>query len=179
MDRMGRYSGLSATNHWITVILVVSMLVLGLAASEAPNDTTEDYVIGIHISLGFFAFLFIMWRVAYRLYEGFPPTIGGTAPERWAAYLVHRSLLIILMLQVLTGPLYLFTEGDAVNVFGWFSVSLPLEGSEAIHELMEEIHVVLGVYVIPGLLLLHIAGAIRHYLAGNDAMEVQRVRADK
>ncbi len=50
----------------------------------------------------------------------------------------------------------------------WVSVSLPLESSEAIHELIEEIHVVLGVYVIPGLLLLHIAGAVRHYLAGND-----------
>lgn len=179
MDRMGRYSGLSTTNHWITVILVVSMLVLGLVASEAPNDTVEDYVIGIHISLGFFAFLFIVWRVAYRLYEGFPPAIAGTALERWAAYLVHRSLLIVLTLQVLTGPLYLFTEGDAVNVFGWFSVSLPLESSEAIHELIEEIHVVLGVYVIPGLLLVHIAGAIRHYLSGHDAEEAQRVRADR
>ena len=178
MDRTGRYSGLSATNHWITVVLVVAMLVLGLAASEAPNDTVEDYVIGIHISLGFFAFLFIVWRVAYRVYEGFPPAIAGTAPERWAAYLVHRGLLIVLTLQVLTGPLYLFTEGDAVNVFGWFSVSLPLESSEAIHELIEEIHVVLGVYVIPGLLLLHIGGAIRHYLSGHDAVEAQRVRAD-
>lgn len=179
MDRMGRYSGLSTTNHWITVILVVSMLVLGLVASEAPNDTTEDYVIGIHISLGFFAFLFIVWRVAYRLYEGFPPAIAGTAPERWAAYLVHRSLLIVLTLQVLTGPLYLFTEGDAVNVFGWFSVSLPLESSEAIHELIEEIHVVLGVYVIPGLLLLHIAGAIRHYLARENSLETQNARAGR
>ncbi|MDZ7768126.1 MAG: cytochrome b/b6 domain-containing protein [Woeseiaceae bacterium] len=147
--------------------------------ARAPNDTVEDYVIGIHISLGFFAFLFIVWRVAYRLYEGFPAAIAGTAPERWAAYLVHRALLIILTLQVLTGPLYLFTEGDAVNVFGWFSVSLPLQSSEAIHELIEEIHVVLGVYVIPGLLLVHIGGAIRHYLAGDNAAEAPQPPTDR
>jgi len=143
--------------------------VLGLAASEAPADDAEDYVIGIHISLGFFAFLFAVWRVGYRLYEGFPETAGLTAPERWAAYFVHRILLLVLVLQVLTGPLYLFTEGDAVNVFGWFSVSLPLESTEAVHELMEEIHKLLGTYLIPALLTLHIAGAIRHYLTGHSS----------
>lgn len=178
MDRTGRYSGLSAANHWVTVLLVVSMLVLGLAASEAPTDDTEDYIIGIHVSLGFFAFLFVLWRVAYRLYEGFPATVGETAPERWAAWLVHRLLLIVLILQVLTGPLYLFTEGEAVDVFGWFSVSLPLRSPEAVHELMEEIHVILGVYIIPGLLLLHIAGAIRHYLAGQVSPGAQETPAD-
>lgn len=178
MDRTGRYSGLSTANHWVTVLLVISMLVLGLAASEAPAENAEDYILGIHVSLGFFVFLFVVWRVAYRLYEGFPATVGETEPERWTAWLVHRLLLIVLILQVLTGPLYLFTEGEAVDVFGWFSVSLPLRSSEAVHELMEEIHVVLGVYVIPGLLFLHIAGAIRHYLAGDSSAEAQKPPVD-
>lgn len=172
MDRTGRYSALATVNHWITVILVIAMLTLGLAADEAPSETIEDYVIGIHVSLGFFAFLFIAWRVAFRLYEGFPAAVGGSKAERWGAYLVHRGLLVVLALQVLTGPLYLFTEDEPVDVFGWFSISLPLGSPEAIHELIEEIHVVLGAYVIPALLLLHIAGAIRHYLT------TERVPAD-
>lgn len=179
MDGTGRYSGLSRANHWVTVLLVVAMLALGLTASEAPNETAEEYILGIHVSLGFFAFLFVVWRVAYRLYEGFPPAIAETKGERLAAYVVHRLLLVVLLLQVLTGPLYLFTEGEPVSVFGWFSVSLPLESSEAVHELMEEIHVVLGVYLIPALLLLHVAGAIRHYLAGTAARVPRQATVDR
>lgn len=154
------------------------MLVLGLAVKKAPTDDVEAYVLGAHISLGFFAFLFIVWRVAFRLYEGFPPTSGGTRLERWGAYLVHRLLLVVLILQVLTGPLYLFTEGESVDVFGWFSVSLPLGSPEALHELMEEIHEALGAYVIPTLLLLHVAGAIRHYLVADVSPKARQPSAD-
>lgn len=158
-----RYSGISIINHWLTVLLVVAMLVLGYAASWAPGDETEDYIIGIHISLGFFVFLFIVWRVFFRLYEGFPSPVGNTPFERKAAYMVHRLLIFLLLLQVFTGPLYLFTEGEGVNVFGWFTVSIPLESLSFIHEAMEEVHIATGLVIIPVLLVLHILGAIRHY----------------
>lgn len=169
MNLSHRYSGLSAINHWIAVLFVIAMLVLGLVATEAPTDIAEDYILDVHISLGFFAFLFIFWRVAFRLYQGFPPPLEDSAMERWAAYLVHRLLLVVLTLQILTGPLYLFTEGEAVNVFGWFSVQLPLGSLEAIHEPMEDIHKIVGTYIIPLLLLFHIAGAIRYYFRRNAA----------
>jgi len=178
MNLSPRYSGLSTINHWITVLLVIAMLALGLVAAEAPTEIAEEYVLGVHISLGFFAFFFIVWRIAYRLREGFPPTLESTATERWAAYVVHRLLLVVLALQVLTGPLYLFTEGEGVNVFGWFSVYLPLESLEAIHEPMEEIHKIVGAYVIPLLLLLHIAGAIKHYLRADVTADDQQTPAD-
>jgi cytochrome b561 len=51
-----------------------------------------------------------------------------------------------------------------MNVFGWFSVCLPLESLSIIHEPMEWFHVNVGVYLLPALLLLHFIGAIRHYL---------------
>jgi cytochrome b561 len=164
MDRSLRYSGVSTINHWITVLLVVAMLVLGLLADEAPSEDAEEYVLGAHISLGFFTLLFIVWRIAYRLYDGFQAPIADTATERWLAYIVQRALLFVLAIQVITGPLYLFTEGESLNVFGWFSIGLSLESFGAIHEPLEEVHEVVGVFVLPFLLSLHIAGAIKHYL---------------
>ena len=169
MERSDRYSGISTVNHWITVILVIAMLVLGIVAGEATSEAAEDYVIGVHISLGFFAFLFIAWRIGYRLYDGFQPALPGSAAERRIASVVHRSLLVILALQVITGPLYLFTEGESMNVFGWFSIHLPLESLAALHEPVEEIHEIIGAVVLPLLLILHIAGAIKHYLGKEQA----------
>ena len=164
MNKPSRYSGISIINHWVTALLVIAMLVLGWTAGSAPAEVTEDYVMGIHIGLGFFVFLFVLYRTAYRLYEGFPETIGETKFERATAYWVHRLLLVFLVVQVFSGPLYLFTENEGVNVFGWFTVYVPLESLAVIHEPMEWVHVALGVYLLPIFLVLHLLGAFKHFL---------------
>lgn len=164
MDNSGRYAGISILNHWITAILVLVMLALGLAVHYAPSESVEDYVLGIHISLGFFVLWFVIWRLAFRLYSGFPALLPAPRYQRWLAYMSHRLLLILLTLQVLTGPAYLFTEGEGMDVFGWFTFYLPLAGVSVIHEPVEWLHVVTGVYVLPSIILLHFLGAIKHYL---------------
>ncbi len=158
------YSGISIINHWVTALFVIVMLVLGAVASQAPNYGIEDYVLRVHIGLGFFVFFFVLWRVAYRLYEGFPDNLGQSKFEKWAAFLVHRLLLIFLTIQVFTGPLYIFTEGEGMNVFGWFTIKLPLQSLSSVHDLAELIHVILGIYIIPALIMLHFLGAAKHYL---------------
>ncbi|MDZ7804019.1 cytochrome b [Thiohalophilus sp.] len=163
MSGNDRYSAISTINHWITALLVVVMLTLGFAASFAPSEVVEEYVIAIHISLGFFVFLFVVWRLIFRLYEGFPENIGKSALERRAAYIVHRAILAFLVLLIITGPMYLFTEGECMDVFGWFSVCIPLGSFSIIHEPIEWIHVNAGLYILPALLVLHLIGAIRHY----------------
>lgn len=159
-----RHSGIATINHWLTVVLVTIMLALGYLAAGAPSDAVEGYVMRVHVALGFFVLLFVLWRTVFRLYEGFPATLGRTAPERWLAYLVHRLVLALLVLQVLTGPLYLFTENECIDVFGWFAVCVPLESLAIIHGSMEWLHKLVGLYLLPGLLALHVVGAIRHYL---------------
>ena len=163
MTDQKRYSSISTINHWVTALLVVVMLALGYAAGAAPSEAIENYVLGIHISLGFFVLIFVAWRVLFRLYEGFPESLGKTAFERWVAYAVHMAILILLALQVATGPLYLFTENECMDVFGWFSLCLPLGSLSVIHEPMEWSHVNVGMYLLPALLILHFLGAVRHY----------------
>jgi len=163
--RTQRYSGISILNHWITALLVVAMLTLGLSAREAP-DPAEDYIMSIHIALGFFVLLFVAWRTIVRLREGFPDNADADALTRIGAWWMHRALLVVLALLVITGPLYLFTEGEGMDVFGWFTFYIPLERVEIVHEPAEEVHKFLAVYALPALLAIHVLGAARHYLAG-------------
>ncbi len=51
MNKPLHYSGLSKLNHWLTALLVTAMLVLGFAASGAPDDATESYLMSLHLSL--------------------------------------------------------------------------------------------------------------------------------
>ncbi|MFN2328335.1 MAG: cytochrome b/b6 domain-containing protein [Chromatocurvus sp.] len=165
LERKKSYSGLSILNHWITALLVVAMLTLGLSARNAP-DPAEDYIMSIHIALGFFVLLFVFWRTAVRLREGFPGHPDADAVTRIGAWWMHRALLVVLVLLVVTGPLYLFTEGEGMDVFGWFTFYIPLESLAFIHEPAEEVHKLLAVYGLPLLLGVHILGAARHYLTG-------------
>ncbi len=167
MSHVRRYSGISTINHWASALLVIAMLVLGLAAGGAPTEAVEEYIMSLHIGLGFFTLLFVLWRTAYRLYEGFPPTLGEAEWQRQLAWWVHRIILAVLLLQVLTGPLYLFTEGEGVDVFGWFTFYLPLSALSFLHGPAEWLHKFGGNYLIPLLLLAHFAGAVKHFLASD------------
>jgi len=169
MNQVRRYTGISTINHWVSALLVIAMLVLGLAAGGAPTEEGEDYIMGLHIGLGFFALLFVLWRTGYRLYEGFPPTLGESEWQRQLAWWMHRILLGVLFLQVLTGPLYLFTEGEGMDVFGWFTFYLPLSALSILHEPVEWLHKFGGNYLIPALILVHFAGAVRHFMNGDRA----------
>ncbi|HKJ18427.1 MAG TPA: cytochrome b/b6 domain-containing protein [Xanthomonadales bacterium] len=163
-----RFSSISIINHWVTALLVVVMLVLGYIVDAAPTDPIEHFVLGVHISLGFFLLLFVIWRVGVRIFEGFPESTGKTVFDRRAAWLVQRAILFFLVVLVLTGPLYLFTENECMDVFGWFSVCLPLESLSAIHEPVEWVHKKTGKIILPVLLGLHFLGAIRHYVIRDD-----------
>lgn len=160
-----RYSWISTVNHWITALLVTVMLVLGFGMAAAPGEAEEAWLMTMHQSIGFLTLLFVLWRAGYRLYEGFPPTLGESEWQRRAAYWAHRIILTLLVLQVLTGPLYLFTEAEGVNVFGWFTFYLPLGALGFLHEPAEVLHVYMGLYVLPALLVLHFIGAVRHFMA--------------
>jgi len=163
--RNRRYSGMSILNHWITALLVTAMLTLGLTARDAP-DAAEDYIMFIHVALGFFVLLFVAWRTVVRLREGFPDNAHADALTRIGAWWMHRALLAVLVLLVITGPLYLFTEGEGMKVFGWFTFYIPLESIKLVHEPAEEVHKALAVYALPALLVVHLLGAARHYLGG-------------
>lgn len=163
MLKRHRYSVTSTINHWVTALLVTVMLALGFTMAGSPSDDIEDFVKGVHISVGFFVLLFVVWRVAFRLYEGFPAQTAKNPTHRKIASITHKSLLALLVLLVITGPMYLFTENECMNVFGWFSICLPLGGLDFIHEPMEILHVATGLFILPALLVLHFLGAIRHY----------------
>ena len=162
------YSGLSVLNHWLTALLVVAMLTLGLAAGEAP-DAAEDYIMSIHIGLGFFVLWFVLWRSAWRLFEGFSTPDAPTGLQRRLAGWMHRLLLLVLVVQVLTGPMYLFTEGEGMNVFGWFTFYIPMPLGDSVHEGVETVHKFLGEYLLPILIGMHILAAARHWLTRKPA----------
>lgn len=154
-----KYTSISVINHWITAILVIIMLTLGYTAAFAPTDFIEDYIIRIHISVGFFAFILVLWRIFFRIIEGFPKNETKSFKND-ISHLNHKLLLFLLLTLVMTGPLYLFTENECVSVFSWFEICIPLEGLPGLHKIVKLFHINIGYYILPALIVLHILGAL-------------------
>ncbi|MEX2488567.1 MAG: cytochrome b/b6 domain-containing protein [Pseudomonadales bacterium] len=85
MTDRDRYSSISIINHWVTALLVVVMIALGFVAGATSSDEIVDYILDVHIAPGFFVFIFVVWRVLFKLYKGFPVDTSKTVLESWAA----------------------------------------------------------------------------------------------
>ncbi|ASG65508.1 cytochrome B [Idiomarina piscisalsi] len=161
-----KYTPLSRTLHWLGALSIFTILTLGFMMVFADSREVKHYSEAAHIGVGFFVFFIVAWRIVLRFYQGFPESTT-TVKDKLVRYL-HYALLLTMLVLIVTGPLYLFTENDPLSVFGWFSVSMDLSGLPWLHEPSEEIHKVLGTYVLPVLVTLHIAGGVWHFYKEKD-----------
>jgi len=65
----------------------------------------------------------------------------------------------------LTGWMLSSSSARATNFFGLFEIA-PLPVAKSAHDLLEETHELLGKLMI-GLILLHVAGALKHHFQGH------------
>lgn len=160
------YTPLSRSLHWLTAVAITVMLTLGLMMVFTDLREAKHVAEAAHIGVGFFVFFVVVWRVGLRAIEGFPTPVSS--PLQRAARYLHYVLLMVILLLVISGPLYLFTENEPLSVFGWFNVVLDWRSMAVLHELAEAVHKVLGTYMLPTLLFVHMVGGIYHFYRPHD-----------
>ena len=162
-----RYSRVAIWLHWILAALIVANLVLGFSHEEFGKEA-ERSLMWWHKSIGLTVLALTLARLGWRL--GHRPPAFDPVLKPWEARLaslIHWLFYAFLILIPLSGWLVVSSGRSPVtSFFGLFDVApLPLRGEDA-HELMEEVHELLG-YAMIGLILLHVAGALKHHLQGH------------
>jgi len=103
------YGSVTKTFHWLTVLLIITAIPLGIIANGLPHDTGEaaafkGLLFSLHKTVGITAFFVALARIAWALRQ---PKPAGLHPERRAesflAELVHWLLYGSLVLVPLTG----------------------------------------------------------------------------
>ena len=162
-----RYSTVAIWLHWIIAALLVANLLIGLFRGEFGRETASSLMWwhkGIGLTVLGLTLVRLAWRAAHR-----PPPFDAIM-KRWekaAASAIHAAFYLLLIAIPLTGWLISSTSGRETDWFGLFDVPpLPVSRSEDAHELAEEVHEILAKVTI-GLILLHVAGAVKHHLAGH------------
>ena len=175
MSHPTTYNGVTKMFHWLTALLILTIIPLGVIANRLPFETSEQlatkaWVFSMHKTLGVAVFFVALLRILWAVTQAKP---GPLHPERkletFAAEVVHWVLYISLVAVPLTG----WIEHAATSGFApiWWPFGQKLffvPESEAIAGAFAGLHWVFGKLMVASLLL-HIAGALKHQFVDKDA----------
>ena len=162
-----RYSTVAIWLHWLIAAAIVANLLLGFFHEDFSRPVRSS-MMWWHKSIGLTVLALTVARLGWRLGHRPPPFDPVMKPwEKSLASLIHWLFYLMLILIPLSG--WLIVSSGKNPVTDWFGLvrvpPLPLRGEDA-HELMEEVHEILG-YAMIGLIVLHVAGALKHHFAGH------------
>lgn len=170
-----RYGSVSKTFHWLTALLILSLIPLGVIANDLPYDTSEElarkaWLFSLHKTLGVAVFFVALARIGWSVTQ---PKPGLLHPDRkfesLAAETVHWLLYGSLVLVPLSGWIHHAAATGFAPIWWPLGQDLPLvPKSEGVAALFAGAHWVLT-KVLAASILLHIAGALKHHMIDKDA----------
>lgn len=168
------YGGVAKTLHWLTALLILTLIPLGIVANQLPYDTSEQlaqkaWLFSLHKTLGVAVFFVALVRILWAVTQ---PKPGLLHPDRkvesLAAETVHWLLYGSLVLVPLSGWIHHAATTGFAPIWWPFGQNLPLvPKSDGIAATMAGAHWVLT-KVLGLSLLLHIAGALKHHVIDRD-----------
>ena len=154
-----RYHPLQVGFHWLVVVLLFALFLLGKYVNGLPNDAGKIVPLGIHITLGVITLIFVVARFIARFRLPQPaPAATDSAFLDWLGKVVHYALYALVLLMVVSGTSLSLRAGLLPIVFGGSGAALPADfyafNARMLHG-----------FVAPALLLLvvlHVGAALYH-----------------
>ena len=131
-----------------------------------------------HVGGGAILGIFILWRVIRRPFMGFPKKPSQPAVLNRISTIVIWGMLLTTFIVTVTGYLLPWTLGQSLAIYDFFAIPSFMNGSYAIHEVVEQIHDIAGHVIVP-LVLLHILGALKHLLINRDGVMQRMIKGQK
>ncbi|MEO0917085.1 MAG: cytochrome b/b6 domain-containing protein [Pseudomonadota bacterium] len=170
-----RYGTVAKSLHWLTALLIVTLIPTGIIANGMPFETSEELarkaqLFSIHKTMGVVLFGVAILRIIWAITQPKPVPLH---PEDkllcFLADMVHWLLYGSLVLVPITGWVHhAATEGFAPILLP-IGQDLPfVPKSEAVAEVSASLHIIFERVLVIALFL-HIAGALKHHVVDKDA----------
>ncbi len=170
--RSARYSAPAIALHWLIALLMCCGFSLGLYMVELRFSPQKLTFYSYHKWIGVTVFTLAVLRVLWRLSHRPPPLPASVAPWQQAISGAIHVLLYLLMLGIpLSGWIYSSAAGVPTVPFGISALQLPdLVGRDRDLALsLKFVHLTLN-YTLAGLVLLHVAAALKHQFVDRDGI---------
>jgi len=164
------YDKVAITLHWLMAASILLMLFLGLTMEDYQPISAKFRAVNFHKALGitllFLSFARLGWRLAHKA----PPLPEHmNVLEKFAAHAAHYLLYFFMIAIPLSG--WLFSSAYAkypISFFGLFKVPyLPITPDRDVGAFFAEAHELLA-FGLMGLLLAHVAAALKHHFYDRD-----------
>lgn len=169
-----RWGSVSQLLHWLIVLLILVMAIVGLLLGELPKTPKYFWVFTLHKSTGIVVLALVLLRVGWRLYAGAPTPVPGT--PRWQeriATLTHWAMYGLLLAIPLSG--WLFDSAGGLRPFRWYGLfTMPklVAPNDGLHDLARGAHEWLF-WVLVALVAVHAGAAFWHHIFNRDATLVR------
>ncbi len=165
-----RWGSVSQSLHWLIVLLVLGLAIVGLVMTELPKTPSYFWVYTLHKSVGITVLALMLARLGWRLYAGAPKPVAGT--PTWQARIsaaTHGLLYVLVLAQPISGWIYDSASGlRPFRLFGLVPMPKLVAPSETIRDLALGAHEWIF-WTLLGVVLLHASAAFYHHIFQGDA----------
>lgn len=169
-----RWGPVSQAFHWIIVLLILVLAIVGLTMGELPKTPKYFWVYTAHKSTGLLVLALVIARLGWRWYAGKPEPVPGTPGwQERIATVTHWLLYALILLMPVSG--WLYDSASGLRPFRWyglFDVPKPSPPDEALRDLSHEVHE-WGFWVLLALVVAHAGAAFYHHYFQRDATLVR------
>lgn len=167
---MKQYSYRSRVMHLILALIVLGLMGVGMSFNFISKEW-ENTAYMLHKSFGVIVLFLMFFRIFFILNDGRPALPKTVA--RWQKILartIQGMLYILLFLMPLSGWLMASYSGYGVPFFNLTDLSIPgIVPDKQMTSLYVKLHYYFA-WLIGGCLMLHIAGALKHWLYDKDGV---------
>lgn len=157
-----RYSFIAMLLHWSIALALVFQIALGWQFETLERGANLFGLFQLHKSVGIAILVLSILRLALRYTLPRPAAFADDIWSQRAAKMVHAAFYIVMIGGPVTGWILVSTAKIGIPTMLFGAIPLPhLPIGKAFHEPAEIAHELLA-WVAIGLLVLHVAGALRH-----------------
>jgi cytochrome b561 len=166
-DPKNGYSWLSIALHWITAIVILTLWFIG-SSITADRANGSLSTLHLHTSIAISAYALLWARIIWRFWIKHPgpmPSQAGLFYE--IGKYTHYAIIACVAAMLVSGPLMVWSRGDAIHVWNWFAIPGPFADSIGAFTFFHTVHVWCSRVIIIGTLL-HIGGVYKHAAFNQD-----------
>lgn len=162
------WGSLSIGLHWLTVILILGLMAVGLIMTNLPNGPQKIQIYAMHKSFGLTILGLTILRLLWRFFSTNPDEVENTpAWQSWVAKLTHGALYLLLFAMPISGWLFNSAAGFPLKYFGIFKLPRLSGYDPQLKELAGDAHETFF-YILALLMLMHAGAALKHHYLDKD-----------
>ena len=169
-----RYSTIAIALHWLLGLALIGMLGLGVYMTDLPFSPSRLKLYNWHkwagVSLLALSLVRLLWRLTHRP-PALPAAMEQAMPgwQKLAHHGTHLALYVLFFAVPLSGWAYSSAAGFPIVFLGLVPLPDFVPVSEPLADILKLGHATLA-FTLAGLVLVHIAAAIKHQWIDNDGL---------